>query len=175
MSTIVNHFNSFIIHSHLHMMMQHIYSTSFAVSFGVEYLQNFTLNLVPRFLNPVPEGICSLGYSQCYGLFQVFFLTASQRAAHFRTKITGTPMKRLPLVVSIVSLIFSFLSLPSAHRTFYVDCPEYAVTFLERFLARQAGTRPPQAHLPHCSHPPLHLQRSVAQKLAQSKVASSVV
>ena len=44
---------------------------------------------------------------------------------HSRTKTFGTPMNRMPLVVSIVSLTFSFFRRYPFSSTFHIDDPEY--------------------------------------------------
>jgi hypothetical protein len=102
----------------------HIYSTSFTVSFGVENLLHLTLNLVHRFPNPVPDGIrvphwAILDVTVCLKSF--FNSTVSTViTTHSRTKTIGMLMSHMPLVVSIVSLMFSFLpSLPSPTRVSY--------------------------------------------------------
>ena len=62
---------------------------------------------------------------------------------------------RTPVVVSTVSLMLSFFIFTVSHPCF-IDNPEYSP---ERFLACQACTCPPLAHLPqgHDPHPPLRL------------------
>jgi hypothetical protein len=44
---------------------------------------------------------------------------------HSRTKTFGTPMNRMPLVVSISSLVFSFLPCYRLLTMFHIDIPEY--------------------------------------------------
>ena len=89
----------------------HIYTNSWTVSFKVGNVldSSLTPNLVSRFPNPVPSGI----YVPHWAILDVtvclmFFLYSTIITMHSRMKTIGTPMNRMPLVVSIVSLMLSF-------------------------------------------------------------------
>jgi hypothetical protein len=103
-----------------------IYSSSFTASFVIENVLHLTLNFVPRFPNPVPALIrvphlVVLDVSVCLKTFS----KRHHNNNTVQTMTIGTSMKRMPLVVRIVSLCSLSSRRCRLPPKFQLDSPEF--------------------------------------------------